>query len=340
MLSSRFLSSSRALNPRSLSAFLLCRPKTHFVKSHSQIQKSPLRFFATMASDGRKMPPQKQESQPGKEHAMNPNPQFSNPDYKPSNKLQGKVAIVTGGDSGIGRAVSHYFAQEGATVAFTYVKGQEDKDARDTLKMIKTVKTSDAKDPIAVAADLGFDENCRRVVEEVVKAYGRIDILVNNAAEQYTTSSVEDIDEARIERVFRTNIFAYFFMARHALKHMKEGSNIICTTSVVAYKGNQKLLDYTATKGAIVAFVRGLSLELVNKGIRVNGVAPGPIWTPLIPASFDEEETAKFGSEVPMQRPGQPCEVAPAYVFLASDAFSSYITGQIIHPNGGIIVSS
>ncbi|PRQ42154.1 putative short-chain dehydrogenase/reductase SDR [Rosa chinensis] len=151
-----------------------------------------------MDSDGRKMPPQKQESQPGKEHAMNPNPQFSNPDYKPSNKLQGKVAIVTGGDSGIGRAVSHYFAQEGATVAFTYVKGQEETDARDTLEMIKKVKTADAKDPIAIAADLGFDENCRRVVEEVVKAYGRIDILVNNAAEQYKTSSVEDIDEARI----------------------------------------------------------------------------------------------------------------------------------------------
>ncbi|KAK9919790.1 hypothetical protein M0R45_028368 [Rubus argutus] len=304
-----------------------------------------------MASDGKQLPPQKQESQPGKEHVMNPTPQFSNPDYKPSNKLQGKVALVTGGDSGIGRAVCHYFAQEGATVAFTYVKGQEDKDARDTLEIIKQVKTSDAKDPIAVAADLGFDENCRRVVEEVAKAYGRIDVLVNNAAEQYKSISVEEIDEARLERVFRTNIFAYFFMARHALKHMKEGSNIICTTSVVAYKGNPKLLDYTATKGAIVVELslldgnnmtinKGLALELVNKGIRVNGVAPGPIWTPLIPACFDEEETAEFGSEVPMQRPGQPCEVAPAYVFLASNAFSSYITGQVIHPNGGVIVNS
>ncbi|KAL6188465.1 hypothetical protein ACLB2K_039858 [Fragaria x ananassa] len=233
-----------------------------------------------------KMPPQKQEAQPGKEHAMEPNPQFSNPDFKPYNKLQGKVVLVAGVDSGIGRSVCHYFAQEGATVAFTYVKGQEDKDAREMLEMIKQVKTSDAKDPIAVAADLDFDENYKRIVEEVVKAYNCIDILVNNAAEQYKTGSVQDIDEARIER------------------------------------GNPKLLDYTATKGAIVAFVRGLALELVNKGIRVNGVAPGPIWTP---ASFGEEETAEFGSEVPMQRPGQPCEVAPAYVFLASKVPMLYL---------------
>ncbi|KAL6139560.1 hypothetical protein ACLB2K_057864 [Fragaria x ananassa] len=208
-----------------------------------------------MASDGRKMPPQKQEAQPGKEHAMDPNPQFSNPDYKPSNKLQGMVALVTGADSGIGRSVS-LLCSGGCNCGLHLF-----------------------------AADLGFDENCKRVVEEeVVKAYNRIDILVNNAAEHYKTGSVQDIDEARIERVFRTNIFACFFMARHGLKHMKEGSNIICTTSVVAYKGNPNLLDYTATKVAIVAFVRGLALELVNKGIRVNGVAPGPIWTPLIPA--------------------------------------------------------
>ncbi|KAK4424665.1 NADPH-dependent aldehyde reductase 1, chloroplastic [Sesamum alatum] len=293
-----------------------------------------------MASSGQQFPPQKQEAQPGKEHVMDPTPQATSHDYKPANKLVGKVALVTGGDSGIGRAVGHCFALEGATVAFTYVKGQEDKDANDTLGMLMKAKHPDAKDPIAIPTDLGYDENCKRVVEEVVNNYGRIDILVNNAAEQYECSTVEDIDEPRLERVFRTNIFSYFFTARHALKHMKEGSSIINTTSVNAYKGNAKLLDYTSTKGAIVAFTRGLALQLVEKGIRVNGVAPGPIWTPLIPASFTEDESAKFGSQTPMKRAGQPHEVAPSFVFLASNVDSSYITGQVLHPNGGTIVNA
>ncbi|KAI4349991.1 hypothetical protein L6164_010524 [Bauhinia variegata] len=292
-----------------------------------------------MASGDQNFPPQKQQTQPGKEHAMDPTPQFTSPDYKPSNKLQGKVALITGGDSGIGRAVCNLFALEGATVAFTYVKEKEDKDARDSLEMIKKTKTGDAKEPLAIAADLGFDENCKKVVNEVVSAYGRIDILINNAAEQYECHSVEEIDEERLLRVFRTNIFSYFFMTRHALKHMKEGSVVINTTSVNAYKGHAKLLDYTSTKGAIVAFTRGLALQLVSKGIRVNGVAPGPIWTPLIPASFKEEETAQFGNEVPMKRAGQPIEVAPSYVFLACNHCSSYITGQVLHPNGGTVVN-
>ncbi|CAI0407981.1 unnamed protein product [Linum tenue] len=294
-----------------------------------------------MASGGsdRTFPPQQQKDQPGKEHVMDPTPQFSSPDYKPSNKLQGKVALVTGGDSGIGRAVCHSFALEGATVAFTYVKGKEDKDAADVLQLLKKAKTPDAKEPIAIPGDLGFDENCRRAVDQVANAYGRIDILVNNAAEQYESSTVEEIDEPRLERVFRTNIFSYFFMTRHALQHMKEGSAIINTTSINAYKGNAELLDYTATKGAIVAFTRGLALQLVQKGIRVNGVAPGPIWTPLIPASFREEKVTSFGKQVPMQRAGQPVEVAPSYVFLACNHCSSYITGQVLHPNGGVVVN-
>ncbi|XAR52582.1 hypothetical protein NMG60_11020727 [Bertholletia excelsa] len=296
-------------------------------------------FERSMASSGQQFPPQKQESQPGREHVMDPVPHSTSRDYKPSDKLQGKVALITGGDSGIGRAVAHCFAKEGATVAFTYVKTQEDKDAQETLHMLKQAKKDDAKDPIAIPADLGYDENCKRVVDEVVNAYGRIDVLVNNAAQQHKASTVEEIDEDRLEKVFRTNIFSYFFLCRHALKYMKEGSSIVNTTSVNAYKGNPKLLDYTATKGAIVAFTRGLALQLVDRGIRVNGVAPGPIWTPLIPSSFDEEETAKFGSEVPMKRAGQPIEVAPSYVFLASNSDSSYITGQIIHPNGGTIVN-
>ncbi|OAY42264.1 NADPH-dependent aldehyde reductase 1, chloroplastic [Manihot esculenta] len=292
-----------------------------------------------MASGGQQFPPQTQEKQPGKEHVMDPLPQYISPDYKPSNKLRGKVALVTGGDSGIGRAVCYSFALEGATVAFTYVKSQEDKDAQDTLQILKKDKSADAKDPMAIPADLGFDENCKKVVDEVVNAYGRIDILVNNAAEQHKSTSVEDIDEERLERVFRTNFFSYFFMTSRCLRHMKEGSSIINTTSVNAYKGNPALLDYTSTKGAIVAFTRGLSLQLVSRGIRVNGVAPGPIWTPLIPASMSEEEVANFGKEVPMKRAGQPSEVAPCFVFLACEHCSSYITGQVLHPNGGVIVN-
>ncbi|XP_010528871.1 PREDICTED: glucose and ribitol dehydrogenase homolog 1 isoform X2 [Tarenaya hassleriana] len=295
-------------------------------------------WVRAMSTD--QFPRQKQETQPGKEHVMDPIPKFASSDYKPSNKFRGKVALIAGGDSGIGRAVCHCFALEGATVAFTYVKGQEEKDAQDTLQMLKEAKTDEAKDPISIATDLGFDENCKRVVDEVVNAYGRIDVLINNAAEQYESSTIEEIDEPRLERVFRTNIFSYFFLTRHALKHMKEGSSIINTTSVNAYKGNASLLDYTATKGAIVAFTRGLALQLAQKGIRVNGVAPGPIWTPLIPASFHEEKTQKFGEEVPMKRAGQPIEVAPSYVFLACNHCSSYFTGQVLHPNGGAIVNA
>ncbi|CAN1124307.1 NADPH-dependent aldehyde reductase 1, chloroplastic [Linum perenne] len=309
--------------------------------SRQRNQRNKLSQIVRMASGGgdQRFPAQQQKDQPGKEHVMDPTPQFSSHDYKPSNKLQGKVALVTGGDSGIGRAVCHTFAMEGATVAFTYVKGKEEKDAQDTLQMLRKVKTPDAKDPIAIPGDLGFDENCRRAVEEVANAFGRIDILINNAAEQYESSTVEEIDEPRLERVFRTNIFSYFFMTRHALKHMKEGSSIINTTSINAYKGNASLLDYTSTKGAIVAFTRGLALQLVNRGIRVNGVAPGPIWTPLIPASFHEEKVSNFGKEVPMGRAGQPSEVAPSYVFLACNHCSSYITGQVLHPNGGVVVN-
>ncbi|KAK7258845.1 hypothetical protein RIF29_24433 [Crotalaria pallida] len=306
---------------------------------NKQLRRTSSSLFERMASSEQKFPPQKQDTQPGKEHVMDPTPQFTCPDYKPSDKLQGKIAIVTGGDSGIGRAVCNLFALEGATVIFTYVKGQEDKDAKDTLEMIRRAKTSDAKEPKAIAADLGFDENCKKVIDEVINAYGHIDILVNNAAEQYEAGSVEEIDEPRLERVFRTNIFSYFFMTRHALKHMKEGSSIINTTSVNAYKGHPTLLDYTSTKGAIVAFTRALALQLVTKGIRVNGVAPGPIWTPLITASFKEEETAQFGSEVPMKRAGQPAEVAPSFVFLACNQCSSYISGQVLHPNGGNVVN-
>lgn len=286
-------------------------------------------------------PPQRQDTQPGKEHVMDPIPQVVSQDYKPANKLQGKVAVVTGGDSGIGRAVCYYFAQEGATVAFTYLKPQEDKDANDMLNMLRDIaRQRNSKEPMAIPADLGFEENCRKVVDEVANAYGgQIDILVNNAAEQYVQSSILDISEEQLERVFRTNIYSYFFMAKYAIKHMKEGGSIINTTSINAYKGNAKLLDYTSTKGAIVAFTRGLALQLVEKGIRVNGVAPGPVWTPLIPASMPEDKVKNFGKEVPMKRAAQPSEIAPSFVFLASNADSSYISGQVLHPNGGVVIN-
>ncbi|KAJ4722393.1 Glucose/ribitol dehydrogenase [Melia azedarach] len=290
--------------------------------------------------DGEKFPPQRQETQPGKEYVMNPLPETINPDYKPANRLQGKVALVTGGDSGIGRAVCYCFAREGASVALTYVKGQEDKDKDDTLQMIVVAKTSDAKDPIAIPADVGFDDNCKWVIDQVVNEYGKIDILVNNAAEQHMTSSLDDITEPRLERVFRTNIFSQFFLSRHALKHMREGSSIINSTSVNAYLGNPMTLDYTATKGAIVAFTRGLALQLVDKGIRVNGVAPGPVWTPLQVASMPEDMIKSLGSETPMKRAAQPSEIAPSYVFLASPDCASYFTGQVLHPNGGMIVNA
>ncbi|KAI3509000.1 hypothetical protein L1887_24023 [Cichorium endivia] len=293
-----------------------------------------------MARNGSKFPPQEQETQPGKEHIMNPTPQFMNPNYKPAGKLQGKVALVTGGDSGIGRAVCYLFVKEGATVAFTFLKGQEDKDANDTLRILFENKTNDAKDPIAIGADLGYDQSCQKVVEQVVENYGRIDILVNNAAEQHkTSSSLDELTEDRVDRVFRTNIFSQFFLCRHALKNMKEGGCIINTTSVNAYSGNPTVLDYTSTKGAIVSFTRGLALQLVQKGIRVNGVAPGPVYTPIQPASMDAGYVSELGSEAPMGRAAQPYEIAPSFVFLASDD-SSYYTGQVLHPNGGMIVNA
>ncbi|XP_050216168.1 NADPH-dependent aldehyde reductase 1, chloroplastic-like [Mercurialis annua] len=289
---------------------------------------------------GYRFPAQSQDTQPGKEYLMHPLPQFINPHYNPSNKLQGKVALVTGGDSGIGRAVSYLFTIEGATVAFTYVKGQEDKDKDHILNILKEVKPEGAKDPIAIHTDVGFEENCEKVVDRVISEYGKIDILVNNAAEQYSSPTIQDITQHRLERVFRTNIFSHFYMSRYALQHMKEGSCIINTTSVAAYSGNAEMLDYSSTKGAIVSFTRSLALNLVARGIRVNAVAPGPVWTPLQPASMSAEKIAQFGSGTPMDRAGQPFEIAPSFVFLASHDCSSYITGQVVHPNGGMIVNA
>lgn len=278
------------------------------------------------------IPPQHQQEQPGHEHAMTPKPQ-TEPRHKGADKLLNKAAIITGGDSGIGRAVALAFAREGADIAIVYL--DEHKDAEETKKLVE----GEGRRCLTFAGDVGDVEFCKSVVESTVQSLGRLDILVNNAAEQHVKQEPEDIPIDQIEKTFRTNVFAHLYMAKYCLPHMKEGSAIINTTSVTAYKGKATLLDYASTKGAIVAFTRSLSEAVVERGIRVNAVAPGPIWTPLIPATFDEKHVKEFGKNTPMKRPGQPNEVAPAYVFLACDD-ASYISGQVIHPNGGTIVNS
>jgi NAD(P)-dependent dehydrogenase (short-subunit alcohol dehydrogenase family) len=278
------------------------------------------------------MPAQKQEHQPGREREMRPQPDYT-PKYPGVGKLAGKVAVITGGDSGIGRAVAVAMAREGADVAIVYL--EEHKDADDTVRLVER----EGRRAIKFAGDVGDEAFCRKAIDETAKTFGRLDILVNNAAEQHEVHDVQELTAQQIERTFRTNVFSFFFMAKAALRHMKEGSSIINTTSITAFKGHKTLLDYSATKGAIVALTRSLSEALLEKGIRVNAVAPGPIWTPLIPASFDAEKTAKHGSSAPMERAGQPNEVAPCYVFLASPD-GSYISGQVLHPNGGTVVGS
>ena len=280
----------------------------------------------------RLQPAQEQDRQPGRESEMTPKPDYE-PKFPGCGKLKGKVAIITGGDSGIGRAVAVAMAREGAKIAIMYL--EEHKDAEETVRAVE----KEGSKAIQFAGDIGDEKFCRDAVEKTVKEFGRLDILVNNAAEQHEVDDLVDLTAAQIERTFRTNVFSFFFMAKAALPHMKKGSSIVNTTSVTAYKGHKTLLDYSATKGAIVAMTRSLSQALVEKGIRVNAVAPGPIWTPLIPASFDADKVAKHGTSSPMKRAGQPNEVAPCHVFLASDE-SSYMTGQVLHPNGGTIVAS
>jgi NAD(P)-dependent dehydrogenase (short-subunit alcohol dehydrogenase family) len=264
---------------------------------------------------------------------MRPKPQVKKPAYKPAGKLEGKAALITGGDSGIGRAVAVLYAQEGADVAIMYL--DEHEDAEETKRMVEKA----GRKCITIAGDIGDEQFCREAVEQAVEELGKLDILVNNAAEQHPQPDITKISAYQLERTFRTNIFAMFFLVKAAMKYLKEGSTIINTTSVTAYRGSAQLLDYSSTKGAIVAFTRSLSESLAEKKIRVNGVAPGPIWTPLIPSTFPKEKVEKFGSDVPLGRPGEPSEVAPAYVFLASDD-SSYMTGQVLHPNGGEVVNT
>jgi NAD(P)-dependent dehydrogenase (short-subunit alcohol dehydrogenase family) len=277
-------------------------------------------------------PPQHQDKQPGLESKMRPLPQAEKLTYTGSGKLKDKVALITGGDSGIGRAVAIAFAKEGADLVIVYLN--EHADARETKRQVEQEKRC----CLTFAGDIGDERFCKQVVKRAIKEFQRVDVLVNNAAVQFPQKDIQKITARQLEKTFRTNIFSYFFMTKAVLPHLKKGSAIINTTSVTAYRGSEHLLDYSSTKGAIVAFTRSLALNLARKKIRVNGVAPGPVWTPLIPATFDAQHVAEFGSDVPMKRAGEPAEIAPCFVFLASED-ASYMTGQVLHPNGGEVIN-
>jgi NAD(P)-dependent dehydrogenase (short-subunit alcohol dehydrogenase family) len=276
-------------------------------------------------------PPQKQNVQPGIESIMVPRPISILPGYKPSNKLSNKVAIITGGDSGIGRAVAYAYAMEGADICIIYLN--EHSDAQETKCNIESI----GRKCLLISGDIGDEDFCKNAVKKCMNYFRHIDILVNNAAVQFVQDSIEDISKEQLELTFRTNIFSMFYMSKAVIPHLKPGDCIINTSSITAYEGNEKLIDYSATKGAISTFTYSLATSLINKCIRVNAVAPGPIWTPLIPASYSAKEVSQFGLDAPMKRAGQPAELAPTYVYLASND-SSYVSGQVIHVNGGTIV--
>lgn len=276
--------------------------------------------------------PARQDKSGASEKEMKPRPSPESDEQRGSGKLTDKVSLITGGDSGIGRAVATAFAKEGADVAIVYLR--HDEDAEETRQRVE----QEGRRCVTLRGDVGDEDFCRQAIDKTVEAFGKLDVLVNNAGEQEVENRFEDISKEQLERTFRTNIFSMFYITQAALKHLPDGGAIVNTTSVTAYRGNPNLIDYSSTKGAIVAFTRSLSKALVERGIRVNAVAPGPIWTPLIPSTFPPEKLEQFGKTTPMKRPGQPEEVAPSYVFLASDD-ASYITGQVLHPNGGEVVN-
>ena len=287
-----------------------------------------------MSNYPKNVPPQSQNDQPGIENEMSPKPIYIRENYRGSGKLSGKKALITGGDSGIGRAVAVHFAAEGADVAIIHTP-EENQDAAETIRLVEQY----GQKAISIPGDLASFEFCTEAVRQTVDALGGINILVNNAAVQFPQESVTDIEPEQLERTFRVNIFSFFYMAKLVVPYLKEGDTIINTTSVLAYEGNEMMIDYSSTKGAILSFTRALSQNLLDKKIRVNAVAPGPIWTPLIPATFSAEKVAAFGRTYPMKRPGQPAEVAPSYVFLASED-STFMAGQVLHPNGGKVIGA
>ncbi|MEN1925907.1 glucose 1-dehydrogenase [Luteimonas qiangzhengi] len=278
-------------------------------------------------------PPQQQDRQPGLQDEMRPEPESIRDSYRGSGRLDGKVALITGGDSGIGRSVALHFAREGARVAFGYL--DEAEDAEETARLLR----EEGAECLALAGDVGDPAVCRRLVKEVLDKFGRLDILVNNAGEQHTVEEPEELDSDQVERTFRTNVFSFIHASTAAIPHLEDGGCIINTGSVTGARGHEKLIDYASTKGAIHALTFSLAQSLAERGIRVNAVAPGPVWTPLIPASFSAEEVAAFGANTLLKRAGQPSELGPAYVFLASEE-ASFITGQIIHINGGGHISA
>ncbi len=278
------------------------------------------------------VPAQHQDQQPGIEKEMHPKPIYDT-DEPGCGKLNGKVAIITGGDSGIGRAVAISFAKEGAEVVIVYLN--EHQDAKETAAVVKKY----GKEALLIATDISDENNCKKIVDQALQKFNRLDILVNNAAVQYPQEEIENISAEQLDKTFRVNIFSQFYLCKYAVPHLQEGSTIINTSSITAYRGHETLMDYASTKGAIVAFTRSLSQSLVKKGIRVNAVAPGPVWTPLIPASFSEEKVKEFGKNTPIGRTAQPAEISPCFVFLASKD-SVFITGQVLHPNGGTVLNT
>ncbi|WP_111413829.1 SDR family oxidoreductase [Billgrantia lactosivorans] len=280
-----------------------------------------------------KQPPQEQSHQPGAEYKMDPQPEYIRESYRGADKLKDKVAIITGGDSGIGRAVAVHYAREGADCTIVHL--EEDTDARETQRLVE----AEGRRCLVLKGDVGEPSFCDKIVDRTLKEFGRLNIVVHNAAEQYDWDAITDIPPAQLQRTFQTNVFSHFYLTKAALPHMSEGDSIICTSSINAFKGNPTLIDYTATKGAIQGLVRSLAVPLAEKGIRVNAVAPGPVWTPLIPASFPAEKVASFGGQVPMNRAGQPSEMGPAYVYLACEE-SSYMSGQTLHLNGGVVLNT
>ena len=292
-------------------------PEYPYLNYKTEMFRTPITF-----------PAQHQNMQPGMEFLMNPVPIFENPDWVSSNKLQGKVAIITGGDSGIGKAVSILFAKEGADIAIVYLNERE--DANDTKKIIENL----GKRCLLIEGDLRYENFSSFIVESVINTFGKVDILVNNSAVQFPQNSILNISAEQLRNTFEINIFPLFYLTKAALPYLEANSSIINTSSVTAFEGHKTLIDYSSTKGAITTFTKSLALSLADSKIRVNSVAPGPIWTPLIPASFTPQEVEIFGTDVPLKRAGQPFEVAPAYLYLASDD-SRYVTGQVIHVNGG-----